>query len=76
MTHKAPLVRVTFLDHCMTQGDKMQPIQCEAVGFLVKEDKTALYIATWVCDNVVESHNSEIFCIIKHKGLKIKKVRS
>ena len=62
---KCPLVRVAFLDHCMTQGDDLSPIPCEVIGYLIKKDKLCLYIASWVCDQTIDSSDTECYSILR-----------
>ena len=63
-----------FLDHTMASGDEAGLIQCDVWGLLVGETKNAYTVATWVCGGAVKNHNTEVFTILKHKGLKIKKL--
>ena len=69
------LVIVTFLDHAMTDGTDITPAKCEAVGYLIKEDKDAIYLATWICEEEINTSDTELFAIIKHPSLRIKRVR-
>lgn len=71
---KKDLVIATFLDHAMTNGTDMNPVRCEVVGFLVKEDKDAIYLASWICDDKLNTTDTEIFAIVKHKALKLRRL--
>lgn len=69
------IVVVNFLDHCFTDGQNMKPIECEVVGYLIKEDKQAYYVASWICDEKINDDNTDIYVIVKHPGIRIKKVK-
>lgn len=60
-----PIYLLTFHDHIATHGDHMVVVECEAMGYLVKEDKLAYYLASWVCDSTVNISDTEIFGILK-----------
>lgn len=72
---KYPIVHVRFLDHSMTTGEDIRVIPCEVIGYLVKEDSNSIAIASWVCDGIIDSQDTELFVIVKHKGLKIRKLK-
>jgi hypothetical protein len=73
---KYPLVRINFLDHCQFSGDlAWEPIQCELTGRLVQETPVHYIIATWIADQELNSPDTELFCVIKHPGLEITKVK-
>lgn len=69
------IVQVKFLDHYQSDGIDMRPIPCEVFGRLVGEDASAYYISWWVCDSDPTSHNSETITLVKHPGLKIKRLK-
>lgn len=71
---KAPIVHVEFYDHNQSRGDDMGVAKIDLYGVLIKEDKQAYYVASWVCDSVID-HNSDCYTILKHKGLKIKRLK-
>lgn len=72
---KEQLVEVTFLDHAMVTGDQVGPISCKAVGWLIGSDKQCIYLASWICNNEVDSSDTECFTIVKHKGLVVRRLR-
>lgn len=71
---KDPIVHIQFLDHAQVNGDNLQPAKIDLYGVLVKEDRLCYYIASWVCDNELDK-NADCYAIIKHKGIKIKRLR-
>jgi len=70
-----PLYLIKFYDHCQTTGDNLNVIECEVVGYLIKEDNIAYYIASWVCDSTVNQSNTEVFGILKSTIIKKKKLK-
>lgn len=56
-------VVIEFEDHCQGSADS-EPIPCEVVGVLYKEDKKAYYVACWIADGCLD-HNTEQFVILK-----------
>jgi len=68
---KEKLVEVTFLDHAMVSGDNLEPCYCKAIGWIVKEDKNCIYLASWVTDQDINSSDTECYAIVKHRGMKI-----
>ncbi len=70
---KFPLVHVRFLDHSMSEGHQQTLVECEVFGLLIHEDNLQVVIASWVADGMVLGPNSEIFSLVKHKGMKIKR---
>lgn len=74
MKIKMKPVHVTFLDHCSSNGDEMAPAYIDLFGVIVKEDAKAYYVASWVADGQIDS-NSDCYTVIKHKGLKIRKLK-
>lgn len=62
---KYPIFHMTFHDHVQTSGDNMNVLLCEAIGFLVHEDDLAYYLASWVCDSIINNQNTEVFGILK-----------
>lgn len=62
---KAPLVSLTFKDHCFDGGDSIEPIECTVMGALYKEDKDAYYIVSWVAGNNPNDSNSDCYAILK-----------
>lgn len=71
---KYQLVEITFLDHYQSDGEDYRPIPCAVVGYLVGEDKSCYYLCWWVCDNNPFERNSESITIVKHKGIKVRKL--
>lgn len=62
---KRPLIVLEFLDHAVATGyENATPISCIAVGFLIKEDKKAYYLCSWIGDHP-ESDDSEYYVILK-----------
>lgn len=80
---KAPLVALTFLDHCFDNGEDIRPIECTVMGALYKEDKDAYYVVSWVAGNNPSDSNSDCYAILKStvkavyqwKPVKVKKCR-
>jgi hypothetical protein len=72
---KAPIVHVTFWDHAMNTGDEIAPVECHAFGVLYKEDDRAYYVSSWIAHNDPNDSNSESYVIIKHPGVKIKRLK-
>lgn len=70
---KLPIVHIRCLDHSHSDGDSIRLLPIDVFGVLLKEDKQAYYIASWLADGVVDQ-NAECFSILKHKGLKLKRV--
>lgn len=60
-----PVCEVSFLDHNSTRGDNLATTKCRVVGWLIKEDDDALYVATWITDEDVQSNDTEVFTILK-----------
>ena len=71
---KAPLVMLKFLDHMQCSGDNLILADTVLVGFLVKEDKRAYYICSWMANGTLD-HNADCYAIVKHKGLKIRRLK-
>ena len=69
-----PVVHVEFMDHAMGTSDEVKPIKCEVFGVLYKETPEAYYVASWICGSDPFNHNSETFCIIKHKSTKLRRL--
>lgn len=72
---KGPIVHIEFLDHAQCSGDDLKPAKIDLFGILVHEDKEAYYVASWICDNDRFDSNTDCYCVIKHKGLKIKRLK-
>ena len=72
---KFPIVHIQFLDHYQSDGTDYRPIPCEISAFLVGEDEAAYYLCWWMCDSNPGDHNSESITIIKHPGLKIRRLK-
>lgn len=72
---KYPIYHMTFYDHVQTQGDNMNVVLCEAIGYLVQEDDLAYYLASWVCESIVNNHNTEVFGILKSTVIDKKKLK-
>ena len=72
---KYPIVLIKFLDHVQCSGEDPRPAECEAVGFLVKEDKDSYQLLTWHADYVINDSNAELFVIVKHPGIKVRRLK-
>jgi hypothetical protein len=72
---KVPIVKVDFLDHVMSPGDESGLIQCTAIGYLVKQDKQSITICSWLSGTDLLDHDSEVYVLLKHKGMKITRLR-
>lgn len=72
---KQPVV-IRFLDHSLYTGDEARPIECEVYGLLYHEDSKAYYVASWICDDVINDANSEVFTIVKHPGVVVRTLRA
>jgi hypothetical protein len=70
---KGPIVHVEFYDHAQDDGD-VALAKIDLYGILVKEDKRAYYIASWIADNIVD-HNTDCYAVLKHKGLRIRRLK-
>lgn len=69
---KRRLVAITFLDHSYCPGNLAGPIECTAFGIFYKEDKQAYYIVPWIAGKEADSENTDVYCIVKHPGIKLK----
>jgi len=69
---KARLCYIIFDDHAMSSGGHEGLIECQVIGYLIKQDKSAYYVVSWLCNNDPEDHNSEIFTIAKGATKKIR----
>jgi hypothetical protein len=56
---------IEFLDHVINHTE---PVTCQVVGWLIKEESTYLVLNTWYCmssDPEIEENNRECVVIIK-----------
>jgi hypothetical protein len=67
------LVKVTFLDHCLTKSGVSPPIECVLYGLLIGQDKDAYYIASWIACGEIDE-NSDTHTILKSAVKKMKKI--
>lgn len=72
---KAKLVHIKFLDHSQCDGDAATPIECEVVGFLYRETRLAYYVATWICAGDINNPDTDVYVIVKHKGIKLQVIK-
>lgn len=79
MVARAPkigdLVLIRCLDHCFVTGGATEPLPVKVVGWLVAIEKDHYKLAPWVTEEMLISENSDSYTILKHKGLKINRVR-
>lgn len=69
---KCKLVHLTFWDHASHNGEEIEPIECELVGWLYKESDIAYYIACWICDKEIININTDSYAILKSTVIKKK----
>lgn len=72
---KKSIVKITFLDHCITVGGMQPPIECTVYGLLVGEDKKTYYVCTWMAGEAIDE-NADVYSILKSTVKKIKKTRA
>jgi hypothetical protein len=70
-----PIYLLRFHDHVQTHGENMNVVECEAIGYLVKEDKLAYYLASWICDSTVNTSDTEMFGILKSTVTKKRRLK-
>lgn len=73
-SNEAWLVRVTLLDHAVSDAASAGPVRCVLYGLLTKETKNCIYVCPWLAEESMDS-NSDVYCVSKHAGLKIEKIR-
>jgi len=75
MYNKGDLYRIKFFDHSI--GSK-EPIECEVVGWIIKEDKIQVLITFWRlnngCDDL-KKDNIEPVSIIKSTIIKSRRLK-
>ena len=64
-----------FLDHCSTDGTDLSPLKCVSIGFLISEDETSYYLATWSSEAGVNDQNTDVFVILKSTVLSVTDLR-
>jgi hypothetical protein len=70
------LVRIDLMDHCYRpNGDPGDVVPCRVYGLLMEDTKTYYRIMPWVADNNTESDDSDSYIVVKHKGIKLHKIR-
>lgn len=74
MANKAWIVRLDFLDHCSHSGNMGGAIPITLIGVLRSEDATSYHVVSWVAGGDPYDSNSDCYSILKHKGLKMKKI--
>ena len=74
MTKLGRPVVIEFRDHSTLNAQAMVPMQCEVIGWLVREDKVAYCLATWVSDGLLEDPNTEGFVILKSAITKMRRL--
>lgn len=74
-TKKRPwLVRIDFLDHCASNGAETGLVPCTVWGLLVHDTPREVHVLSWLAFNS-NNHNSEVYCLLKHKGMRVTKIR-
>lgn len=70
---RRPILRVEFYDHVAVISGMENPIKCVAYGVLVGENKLAIFIGNWVCNNdVTDMNNIDTITILKSTIIKKK----
>lgn len=69
-------VVVTFFDHCLVPGGVAAPVPITLSGWVVEDKADYIVIAGWVADKELSGHNTDTYTLVKHKGMKIKKVKA
>ena len=64
-------VKVKFLDHSLYSGDEAKIIECEVYGLLFYEDDVCIKVASWICNDILNDADSEVFSLVKHPGMQI-----
>lgn len=62
---KGKCYHIRFYDHYVHGAE---PIVCETVGWVIREDKTHLYLSWWKLDHIdhkVVSENLEVYGLVK-----------
>ena len=68
------IIYIKFLDHGYFSGYEAKPLECEVVGMLIKEDRQAYYVATWISDGIVDE-NTEQYVILKACVKELKRLK-
>lgn len=72
---RGDLVEVHFLDHVCTTGGVGLPIKCRAIGEVLHTDKKAIYIASWLTEELNDVDNMDSHTILKTAISKIYKLK-
>lgn len=75
MIKGCPIVHISFRDHAAASGNNLAACEIDLFGVLVKEDKEHYYVASWVCDKDVASSDTDCYVVVKHKGIKIRRLK-
>ncbi len=75
MAKKYWLARVDFIDHADCSSTFASTIPCTVWGLIVEETETHIHVLKWCADKDENSHNSEVWAIVKHKGIRVDKIR-
>lgn len=71
---KKKLVKVVFLDHCVSIGGCQPPVECTVYGLLVGEDKNAYYVCSWLAGDTVDE-NADVYTILKKVVTMIRSIK-
>lgn len=64
-----------FLDHAMCTGNKPSAAVCDVFGMVVKVDKFCYFLASWICENEMDSPDTECFAIVKSTILEKRRLK-
>lgn len=69
------ITHIEFLDHASFEGGHPEPLVCDAVGVLYKEDSKAYYLATFISEKQIEPLNTTSIVILKKAVTKLTKLK-
>lgn len=69
-----PIVKIDFLDHSECSGENVGVVPVQVIGYLIYEDRIHYQVASWVADSGIDHPDTVVFTVVKHKGVKVKKI--
>lgn len=71
----AYIAHIHFLDHSSFEGGNPEPLECDAVGVLYKEDSRAYYLATFISERQIDPVNTSTIVVLKKAVIKLTKLK-
>lgn len=68
-------VIVEFMDHCLAIRGRSLPVPIKVAGWVYEDSKKYIIVSPWISNNNIDDCGNDNYTMIKHPGMKIRKVK-